>query len=155
MHVFAGPVLRESGGMGMHVVPLPAEVDAALADVRAVVGTLNDVPFRRAVHGRKNGTPHLRFGKAVLRQAGLALGETAFVELEAADPDAVRVPAELAAALAQDDAARERWDTFTPGRQRSIAVQVDRARRAETRERRALDLARQIRTRALPTDKRG
>ncbi len=153
MHVFAGPVLLESGGMGMHVVPLPAEIDAALADAGAVVGTLNDVPFRRAIHGRKDGAPRLRFGKAVLRQAGLALGETAFVELEAADPDAVRVPAELAAALAQDPEARERWDTFTPGRQRSIATIADRAKRPETRERRALDLARQIRTRTLPTDK--
>ena len=153
MHVFAGPVLRETGGMGMHYVPLPAQVDAALAGAKAVAGTLNDVPFRRAVHGRKDGAPRLRFGKAVLRQAGLALGETAFVELEAADPNIVRVPAELAAALGQDREAWERWDTFTPGRQRSLAMQVERAKRAETRERRALDLARQIRTRTLPTDK--
>ena len=63
------------------------------------------------------------------------------------------MPPELAAALAHDAEARERWDTFTPGRQRSLAVQVERARRPETRERRALDLARQIRTRTLPTDK--
>lgn len=153
MQVFAGPVMREANGMRMHHVPIPAEVDAVLADARIVVGTLNDVPFRRAVHGRANGTPHLRFGRTILREAGLRLGETAFIELEAGDPDAVHVPPELEAALAQDPEAFARWQTFTPGAQRSLGTHVDQARRPATRERRALDLVHKIRTRTLHGDR--
>lgn len=155
MHVFAGPVLREANAMRMHHVPLPAEVDAALGDATVVVGTLNDIPFRRSVHGRNNGTPHLRFGRTILSKAGLSLGETAFIELEIApDPDAVHLPPELEAALAQDPEALARWNTFTRGRQRSAGVHVDQAKRPATRERRALDLVHKIRTHTLYDDLR-
>ena len=159
-HVFAGPVLRTDEGLGMHYVPLPAEIDDALDGARIVIGTLSGtdggpgVPFRRAVQGRGNGAPKLLFGKKVLREAGLAFGDTAVVELDlAADPDAVHLPAELAEALRQDDAARERFETFSPGRQRSLGVHVDQAKRADTRVRRALDLCEKIRTYTLYGDR--
>ena len=158
-HVFAGPVLRADGGLRMHYVPLPAEVDDALGDARIVTGTLAGpdgagVPFRRAVHGRGDGAPKLLFGKKLLAEAGLALGHPAVVALApAADPDAVHLPAELAEALRQDDAARERFETFTPGRQRSLGVHVDQAKRADTRVRRALDLCEKIRTHTLAGDR--
>lgn len=158
-HVFAGPVLRTDGGLGMHYVPIPAEVDDALAGARIVVGTLggperDGVPFRRAVHGRGDGAPKLLFGKKVLAEAGLGFGATAVVELAPdADPDAVHLPAELEEALRQDAAARERFETFTPGRQRSLGVHVDQAKRPATRVRRALDLCEKIRTRTLYGDR--
>lgn len=156
VHAFAAPVLRLETGQRMHVVPLPAEVDAALSGERIVVGTLNGVPFRRAVHGRGDGTPHLRFGRAALRAAGAAYGETVGVELRAApDPDAVHVPAELAAALDGDPEAAARFATFMPGRQRSLGVYVDQARRPETRVRRALELCEKVRTHTLYGDRPG
>ncbi len=152
-HVFAGPVLRTTAGIGMHYVPIPAEIDDALDGARVVVGTLCDVPFRRAVQGRGNGAPKLMFGKKVLAEAGLRLGDTAFVEMSAGDPDAVDLPAELAAALELDPEAGARFATFTPGRQRSLGVHVDQARRPATRERRALDLCEKIRTHTLYGDR--
>ena len=136
-----------------------AEVDDALGGARIVVGTLggpehDGVPFRRAVHGRGDGAPKLLFGKKVLAEAGLTLGATAFVEFgPAADPDAVHLPAEFEEALRQDDAARERFETFTPGRQRSLGVHVDQAKRPATRVRRALDLCEKIRTHTLHGDR--
>ena len=153
VHAFAAPVLRSDDGMRMHYVPVPTEVDDALDGARVVVGTLGGLPFRRAVHGRGDGRPHLRFGKAVLRRAGLGYGDTAVVELRPApDPDAVHLPPELVAALGQDPEAAARFATFTPGRQRSLGVHVDQARRPETRERRALDVARKTRTHTLHGD---
>ena len=152
-HAFAAPVLRHDTGTRMHYVPLPAEVDGALGDARIVVGTLCGIPFRRAVHGRSNGTPHLVFGKRALADAGLTYGATAEVELDAArDPEAVHLPDELRAALALDPEAAARFATFTPGRQRSLGLYVDQARRPATREKRALDLARKIRTHTLYGD---
>ena len=62
------------------------------------------------------------------------------------------IPAELDAALAQDDEARERWASFTPGRQRSLAIYVAEAKRPASREKRALDLAHKLRTFTLYGD---
>ena len=112
MHAFAAPVLRHDSGMRMHYVPLPLEIADALAaaDVRIVSGTLGGVPFRRAIQGRGNGTPHLVFGQKALADAGLGYGDTAEVELEAApDPDAVHLPDEFAVALEQDPEAAARF----------------------------------------------
>ena len=160
-HAFAGPVLRTDGGLGMHYVPIPPEIDDLLGDARIVTGVLAgpeglEARFRRAVHGRGDGAPRLLFGKKVLKEAGLSYGATAFVELEpAADPDAVHLPDELEAALAQDPEAAARFATFTPGRRRSLGVHVDQAKRPETRVRRALDLCEKIRTRTLYGDRDG
>lgn len=152
-HTFAAPVLRHDTGQRMHYVPLPAEVDDALGDARIVVGTLGGVPFRRTVHGRGDGAPHLVFGRKALADAGLAYGATAEVELEpASDPEAVHLPPELEAALAQDPEAAARFVSFTPGRQRSLGVYVDEAKRPATREKRALELAHKIRTHTLYGD---
>ncbi len=141
-------------GLRMHYVPIPPEIDDALGGVRIVVGMLCGVPFRRAVHGRRDGAPKLLFGTHALAEAGLELGATAFVELApAADPDAVHLPDELEVALEQDEAAAARFATFPPGRQRSLGVYVDQAKRAETRERRALELCEKIRTHTLYGDR--
>ncbi len=157
MHAFAAPVLRHDSGMRMHYVPLPLEIADALAaaDVRIVSGTLGGVPFRRAIQGRGNGTPHLVFGQKALADAGLGYGDTAEVELEAApDPDAVHLPDEFAVALEQDPEAAARFASFTPGRQRSLGIYVDQAKRPATRERRALELCEKIRTHTLYGDAR-
>lgn len=140
----------------MHIVPLPAEVEDALAGVRIVVGTLNGVLFRRAVHGRGDGRPHLRFGRKALGEAKAAYGDTVEVELWASpDPDAVHLPPELTAALEQDPEAAARFDTFTPGRRRSLGIYVEEAKRPETRIKRALELAHKIRTHTLYGDRQG
>ncbi len=152
MQIFAGPVLLSDSGFRMHYVPIPQEVADALEGARVVTGTLCDIPFRRAVHGLGNGTPHLRFGKHILRQAGLSLGDTAFLEVEPADPDVVHLAVEFEAALEADPEAAARFATFTPGKQRSLGVHVAQARRAETRERRAVELCDKIRTHTLHDD---
>ncbi|MGB3544810.1 YdeI/OmpD-associated family protein [Rubrivirga sp.] len=152
MQLFAGPVLCDAVSGGMHYVPVPPEVDDALEGARAVVGTLCDVPFRRVVHGRKNGTPHLRFGKQVLRRAGLSLGDTAFIEVEPTDPATVHLPPEFEAALEADPDAAARFSTFSAGKQRSLGTHVAYPTRAETRERRAVELCEKIRTHTLHDD---
>ena len=158
---FAGPVLHDPDAYPRHFVPIPPEVDDALDGATAVTGTLaapdgeREVSFRRAVHGRKNGAPRLLFGQRVLADAGLRSGDTALLDIEPADPDAVDVPDELAAALAQDSAAAERFATFTPGKRRTLAAHVASAKRPDTRVRRALDLCDKVRTHTLHSDLNG
>lgn len=150
---FAGPVLRHDGGMRMHYVPIPPGVYAAIGAPRIVVGRIEGERFRRAVQARRTN-PHLALGRAVLRELGLSYGATAHVEMAAApDPDAVHLPDELVEALAQDPAAAERFYSFTPGAQRSLAVHVSGAKRPETRVKRALEITHKTRTHTLYRDR--
>ncbi len=149
---FAGPVLRHADGMRMHYVPIPPQVFEALGEPKSVVGQIEGVRFRRAVQARRSN-PHIALGRNVLREMGLGYGATAHVEIAAADPNAVHLPPELVEALAQDPEAAERFYGFTPGKQRSLAIHVYGARRAETRERRALEIAHKTRTHTLYGDR--
>ncbi|MEM0960990.1 MAG: YdeI/OmpD-associated family protein [Bacteroidota bacterium] len=60
------------------------------------------------------------------------------------DPDRVDLPDELQAALDLDPVASAAWRALTPGRQRTLAYGVGRAKRPETRVRRALALLDQV-----------
>lgn len=151
---FAAPVLCEGGGMRMHYVPLPDSVAEAYAGVRRVVVAFDGVEARRAILPRADGERYLALSRDLMTRAGLSYGATVIVDL-AADPDPDRIDlGELAAALAADDAARARWETFTPGRQRSMAHHVTSAKRPETRQARAEEIATKLRTFTLYGDLR-
>ncbi|MEM1054206.1 MAG: YdeI/OmpD-associated family protein [Bacteroidota bacterium] len=155
---YAAPVLRREDGMRMHYLPVPAEVAEALrqSGTRRVVGTLNGHPVRRALHGIGNGEFQFLIGQQALRKIGASLGETVEVVVKPdPDPDHIDVPDELAAALDADPEARERWETFSAGRQRGLASHVAMAKRPATREKRALEVARKIRTHTLYGDLHG
>lgn len=141
--------------MKMHYLPVPDEVAHALreAGTRRVVGTLNGVPFRRALHGIGTGEFQFLIGQDVVREIGAAFGETVeVVVMPDPDPDYIEVPEELVAALDADPEAKDRWETFTVGQQRGYALHVSQAKRPTTREKRALDLAHKIRTYTLYED---
>jgi hypothetical protein len=155
--VFAAPVLRQGDGLRIHYLPLPIEVADALRGegVRRVVVELNGVPFRRAVMQSSDGGPHLVTGLTILREIGAALGDMVTVVLTAdPDPDAIDLPEEFEAALAQDPEAARRFAGFTPGMQRSLAYYVTQAKRTETRVKRSLELAHKLRTHTLHGDSR-
>ena len=152
---YAAPVLRSEEGMRMHYIPVPPDVAEAIreAGTRRIVGTLNGHPIRRALHGIGNGAYQLWIGKKALREIGSAYGETVEVALAPdPDPDHVEVPEELRAALDQNDEARERWDGWTPGRQRSAAIHITQAKRPATRVKRALELTHKMATYTLYDD---
>lgn len=155
---FAGPVLRLRAGLRQPYLPLPAEIADAwqAAGVRRLVGTLNGHPVRRAILGRRDGERYVALSRALLRDLGAEEGGTVRAILEPdPEPDRVDPGEELRAALAQDEAARARFEAMTPGRQRSLAHYVTSARRPETRVRRALELAHKLRTHTLYGDRRG
>ena len=157
-HEFVAPVLRQPRGLRFHYLPLPDEVVDALdrAGVRRVVVELNGFRIRRAVMNSVEVGRHVVAGRTILRDAGARLGDMVHVALWAdPDPDAVEVPEELEAALAQDPGAAARFDSFTPGMRRSIVLYVTQAKRTETRIKRALELAYKMRTYTLHGDRQG
>jgi uncharacterized protein YdeI (YjbR/CyaY-like superfamily) len=88
-----------------------------------------------------------------LRAAGLmtAAGE-AVIDRAKADgswtvldrSEALELPNELAAALARRTGGLEAFDALRPGMRKQLIYQVDSAKRVETRERRAEDIARNV-----------
>ena len=142
-HDFVGVVLELPAVDGWsRRLRLPDDVVAALAEpkVRAVVGALDGHAFRRTVH-RRGGEVFLAFGKGWLRDHDVALGDPVEVSLRPeGDDDEVALPPELVAAFEAEPAAEHLFELLTAGRQRSHAIHVARAKRPETRERRAARL---------------
>lgn len=135
-------------GYMKHYVALPPPIAEALeaAGVRRVIGDIGGHRFERTVQRGHDGQPCLRFGQGWLRRAGLAAGDDIWVELAPdPEPDRVRLPTELEAALADAPDLRPRWNSLSPGKRRTHAMHVDRAKRAETRARRARQIVDDLR----------
>ena len=60
-------------------------------------------------------------------------------------PDKIEIPAELAAALATDPAAKAAFEALAPSHRREYADHVAEAKRPETRERRATQTIERLR----------
>lgn len=154
---FVAEIVRLDSGLRHHILPVPEAVAARFkaARVTRLVGTVNGQPIRRALQSDGDGGHFLLFGQDALAELGLRRGSRVAVELKPdPKPATIELPEEFAAALATDDAARTRWATFTPGLQRSLMHWVTSAKQEPTRIRRALELARKIRTRTLHSDRR-
>ena len=153
---FPSRVERLEEAMGrMHAVPVPDFVigDLGLGASYRVIVEILGTELRRAVLAPRSGQPFLIIGRTYLRELGLREGSAVELTMRAdPDPDAIDLAAELEEALAQDDEARARWETFTPGKQRSLNHYVESAKRPDTRIRRAVELSGKIRTRTLYGD---
>lgn len=148
MHEFTAPLLFDSeieAGYMKHFVPVPEEVADALADARRLIGALGEAEFRRVLHEREDGSRCLKFGAGWLRERGLREGDLLEVRLAVdPDPDRVDLPAELEDALMADPEAALAWAALTPGRQRTLAYGVERAKRVATRQKRARAIVLQL-----------
>ncbi len=154
---FAGEIVRLDSGLRHHVLPVPDAVGAAWrkAKIRRLVGTLNGQPVNRALQSHADGGFFLLLGQDLLRQLGLKRGSRVQAVLGPdPEPDAPEIPAEFALVLAEDAAARARWESLTPGMQRSLVHYVASAKQEPTRIKRSLELAVKLRTRTLHSDRR-
>lgn len=134
-------------GYMKHYVAVPTELAQRLSDAGhpRLRGSMDGTPFSREVLRTPNGEFRLRFGMGWLRDAGLAVGDVVTIVLdEDQDPDRVDVPEELAALLEADPIAEHLWEELTPGRKRSHVYGVERAKRPETRGRRARAVVEQL-----------
>lgn len=129
--------LEPANGGGAYVALPPAVVAALGGGTRVRVrGTLNGVDFRSNTMPTGGGAA-LGVHRATRDAAGAAFGELVAIEVEPDDdPRTIPVPPELAAALAEDAAARARFDRLAPSHRREYATWVAEAKREETRARR-------------------
>lgn len=128
----------ELGGKTATGLPVPAEVVEAL-------GTGKRPPVRVTVAGHHYRSTVTPMGGRYLiplsaehrSAAGVAAGDEVDVDIEVdTEPREVILPADLAAALAEDTSARERFDGLSYSRQLRHVLDVEGAKTGQTRQRR-------------------
>jgi hypothetical protein len=98
--------------------------------------TLNGYTYRTTV-ARMGGRFLIGVNAGVRQQAGVAAGDELEVELELdTAPREVTVPSDLASALAADEGAGRSFEKLSYSNQRQIALALEGAKTAETRQRR-------------------
>ena len=122
------------------VLPIPAEVIAALGPTRRVEGEIADHPVNLAL----TKAPVIEdvfvwTGKSLLDQIGIGPGDEVEVRLRPAPDDVVEVPEDVAAAVLAAGVS-EQWEALTPGKKRGALHQISTAKRAETRAKRIAKL---------------
>jgi hypothetical protein len=152
---FTSQVVRLDQGMPFHVLPVPDEIAAAWkkAKVRRLVGTINGFAVNRALMSHADGGSFFIVSREIMKAAGISPKTPAALAFKPDPaPNQPEMPEEFQLVLDQDAAAKKRWDSFTPGRRRSLIVYITGAKTEPTRIKRALELARKIRTHSLYGD---
>jgi hypothetical protein len=119
-------------------IRVPDDVVAALGGGKRfpVQVTINGVEYPSTVATMK-GEPKVPVSAEIRKRAGITAGDEVTVDLILDDkPRSVDVPSDLAAALAADAAAAERFQSLSYSNQRRHVLAVTGARTEETRSRR-------------------
>ncbi|MCU0907479.1 MAG: YdeI/OmpD-associated family protein [Rhodobacteraceae bacterium] len=120
------------------LIRLPSDVAKALdhAGAARVAAEIADVPANLAVTRAEDVEgAFLWAGQSLLDRVGVQPGEWLDVRLRPADPDAVDVPDDVAAAI-RSAGRQGAWDALTPGKRRGLLYQVTTAKTAPTRAKR-------------------
>jgi bifunctional DNA-binding transcriptional regulator/antitoxin component of YhaV-PrlF toxin-antitoxin module len=126
------------GGRTATGLVVPPEVVEALGAGKkpAVTVTVGGHTYRSTVASR-GGQFMIPLSAENRTAAGVAAGDTVEVDVELdTEPRVVEVPADLAAALDADPAARNRFEAMSYSHQLQHVLAVDAAKTAATRERR-------------------
>ncbi|MEM6886257.1 MAG: YdeI/OmpD-associated family protein [Verrucomicrobiota bacterium] len=135
--------IYDFGRMKYTVLYIPKKMEQELGLVKKprlrVEGLIQGEPFSGACQPTETCW-YLILSKRFLKEAGLAIGDQADVQLSIADQDAVDVPEDLQAELKRNPGIKEKWDSLTAGKRRGLAYRVASAKRLETREQRIFEV---------------
>lgn len=157
--VFPAPVLKDESTpkMTFHYVPIPPDIAESLiaGGTRRVILTVGTASANRYLYQTKDGEYRLIVGLATLKQMGHGPGDVLLASLQPdPDPDRVDIPEEFEEALADHPDARKRFETWTPGKKRSLMMYITQAKRPQARLKRAYELAHKLETYTLYGDKK-
>jgi hypothetical protein len=139
MITFQGKLTATPRGGGGTLVPVPPEVAARLGlrgmpKIRAVIA---GTPYRGSLMPMGDGTYCLGVLKSIQEKAGVGVGDLITIQLEVdTDPRTVEPPPDLARALARDARAAAAWEKLSYTNKKEMALSLEEAKKAETRERR-------------------
>ncbi len=141
---FNAPLERMPGNLGWVIIRVPLDVPKVWGKrgQLRVKGEINGFAFRTSLFPTGRGTHFMMVNKQMQRGAGVRAGMTAHFRLE---PDTeervVQEPAELARVLKQSKRLEKYYATFNYSTRREIAQWVGQGKQAETRRRRAEQMA--------------
>ncbi|MGX5654011.1 YdeI/OmpD-associated family protein [Geodermatophilus nigrescens] len=148
-YVFDGVLEPLPWGRNVYVVirvPAALEEAARAERTRRVEGRVDDVDVNLGLNRAEPAVLADAFvyvGPGLRRRLGLAPGDAAACRLRPADPDAVLVPDDVRAALA-DGGRLPAFERLTPGRRRQLLTPVENAAREATRAQRIAALLREL-----------
>ena len=146
----------ERGGpsfMPTQIIVVPPLAVEALGGKTAkrVAGTLNGYPVRLGLLPLPGGGRYLMINKDLCRVAGVQLGQHVSLTLAPdPEPDRVDLPEELAEALEAWPEAEAGFKRYSASHQRAMAQHIATGKQAETRARRAVELAERLARGAHP-----
>ncbi|MEM6728619.1 MAG: YdeI/OmpD-associated family protein [Pseudomonadota bacterium] len=126
--------------MGYTVVWVPKDMAQDAKSRPRVVGELQGLPFKGALHPTSDGRAYFIFNKTMQKKTGLGEGDPIRVAFRYDDPDAVDIPPLLSEALAEDEGALEVWEGLTAGTQRGFAHRVSSAKTEPTQRKRVIEV---------------
>jgi len=144
--------LRQSDTVGSTAfLIVPFDPEKELGSKRApVVVTVNGYTFTSRVQ-MYAGVPHVTMRREHREAAGVTPGDVVACTIELnANPDAVEIPEELAAALHASPVAREAFFLLAPSHQREHARYVADAKQSATRTRRSQKVIEMLHERKSP-----
>jgi uncharacterized protein YdeI (YjbR/CyaY-like superfamily) len=141
---FTGILERLPGGLGWTIVRLPFDATKAWPERNRlrVKGSINGFAFRTSLFGLREGGQMLLVNKQMQRHARVTVGGTAQFVLE---PDfeerTASLPPELAKFLKEDRELKKFYESLNPSARDDIARNISEPKSAESRTRRAEQLA--------------
>lgn len=151
---FRGKLSPFKGTFLNTVIYLPENIVKALPKGRVrTKGTINGAPFALAPQYKKDGSRFFSVSAALRKAAMIKEGDAVEVKFRLVDAETVDIPEEFEAVLEQDDEARNVWDTFTNGMQRSLIHYVTSVKNVDSRIKRSLELMEKAKTRSLSFQK--
>jgi hypothetical protein len=145
-HVFEGPIeeLVYPGAFTYRILRLPADVEAELPFTThprlRVTGEIAELPVSLAFNPDPGKRRYVILSTRFCRDAHIDVGDQVEFRFNIADQDAVDIPEELSALLAENSMAIAAWEALTPGKRRGLVSQIASAKTAQTRLRRAAAL---------------
>jgi len=147
--------LDSLGEHHMSVIYIPEEIMETKPKIRVrAEGFINGVPFNLAPQSQKLGPKYFMINKDLKKKILSAGNDEVLVIFEWIDANILELPEELEVVLSHDEDFKARFDTFTVGKQRSLAYYVKSAKSVDTRIKRALELAFKVKTNSLYSDKK-
>lgn len=125
----------EKGGMGVYV---PFDVPAVFGTRGQVkiICTIDGEPYRGSL-APMGGKHLLIILKRIREKIGKKAGDTVRIVLKQdTEPRTIKVPEDFTAALAENQKAKEVFDTFAYTHRKEYVTWIEEAKRPETRERR-------------------
>lgn len=102
------------------------------ARIVATIGSLE--PFQCGLMPYRNGDGYVIINKARQKQLGLSPGDPVWVSIRKDESEyGAPMPEELEALLAQDEEAKQAFNTLTPGKRRAVMYGVAREKGVERR----------------------